>query len=195
MLSREIAPRPLPPSCVVLLAFVLQAAALVPTSAAQAQAQAQAQALAQGAGTDTFPRFASLKADRVNVRRGPGQEHAIDWVYRRAGLPVEVMAASDQWRRVRDSEGATGWVLASLLSSRRTVLIEPWEVKNGVAQTLVGLKSDDSERASDVAQVEAGVIANIKQCDGRWCRVGVANFSGYVPQERLWGVYKGEVLR
>ena len=40
------------------------------------------------------PRFVSLKADEVNVRRGPGWDHAVAWVFHRAGLPVEVIANS-----------------------------------------------------------------------------------------------------
>ena len=38
------------------------------------------------------PRFVSLKADRVNLRQGPGTEYPTAWVFKRAGLPVEVMA-------------------------------------------------------------------------------------------------------
>ncbi|HET9272691.1 MAG TPA: SH3 domain-containing protein, partial [Methyloceanibacter sp.] len=72
------------------------------------------------------PRFVSLKSDKVNVRRGPSTDQAIVWVFSRAGLPVEVIAESDNWRRVRDSEGADGWVFHSLLSGRRTVLVAPW---------------------------------------------------------------------
>jgi SH3-like domain-containing protein len=40
--------------------------------------------------------------------------------------------------------------------------------------------------------IEAGVIANIATCDGRWCRVSIANFHGYIAQKKLWGVYEGE---
>ncbi len=76
------------------------------------------------------PRFVSLKADEVNVRRGPGWDHAVAWVFHRAGLPVEVIAEFDVWREVRDSEGATGWVAGTLLSGRRTVLVAPWEDKS-----------------------------------------------------------------
>lgn len=141
------------------------------------------------------PRFVSLKADRVNVRRGPGHDHGIDWVFRRAGLPVEIIASSDAWRRVRDSEGASGWVLASLLSGRRTALVLPWEIKPGVTPPQVALKADARESAGVIAQVEAGVIANVRWCDGRWCQVGIASLAGYVEQARLWGVYKGEIVR
>ena len=35
-----------------------------------------------------MPRYVSLRADKVNVRRGPGLDYRIDWVFQRAGLPV-----------------------------------------------------------------------------------------------------------
>ena len=70
-----------------------------------------------------LPRYASLKTDRVNLREGPSKDHATKWVYQRAGLPVEITAEFDIWRKVRDSEGAEGWVLHSLLSGRRTALV------------------------------------------------------------------------
>ena len=72
-----------------------------------------------------LPRFASLKTDRVNLREGPSKDHATKWVYERAGLPVEITAEFEIWRKVRDSEGVEGWVLHSLLSGRRTALVTP----------------------------------------------------------------------
>ena len=147
------------------------------------------------APSQAAPRFASLKSDRVNVRRGPGPEHGIEWVFRRAGLPVEVIADSEVWRRVRDSEGSSGWVLASLLSGRRTALVEPWDVKPNVPPPHVALKAEGRDNAGNVAQVEAGVIANVRSCDGRWCFVGIGEISGYIEQRRLWGVYKGETVK
>jgi SH3-like domain-containing protein len=142
------------------------------------------------------PRFVSLKSDRVNLRQGPGIEYPTAWVFRRAGLPVEVIKEFESWRQVRDAEGTTGWVLGSMLSGRRTAVILPWEVKPGQSQPpLVALRDDDSERASSVAQVEAGVIANIIACDGKWCRVSVGGYRGYIEQAKLWGAYQDEVIK
>src|SRR4029077_9939769 len=53
-----------------------------------------------------MPRFVSLKPDRVNVRGGPTRDHEVMFVYTRAGLPVEITAESDNWRRIRDWEGS-----------------------------------------------------------------------------------------
>ncbi|MFN0219418.1 MAG: SH3 domain-containing protein [Hyphomicrobium sp.] len=141
------------------------------------------------------PRFVSLKSDRVNLRNGPGTDHATGWVFRRAGLPVEVVKEFEAWRQVRDAEGATGWVLQSLLSGRRTGLVLPWERKEGAEAPVVAIHSGDAESSSVVAKVEAGVIADLHSCDGRWCRVTVEQFGGYIEQKKLWGVYEGETIK
>ncbi len=141
------------------------------------------------------PRFVSLKSDRVNLRNGPGTDYPTGWVYRRAGLPLEVIKEFETWRQVRDAEGATGWILQSFLSGRRTGLVLPWERKEGTPPPLVPIMADDSVRANVVANVEAGVIADLHACDGRWCRVTVDQFSGYIEQKKLWGVYEGETFK
>lgn len=141
------------------------------------------------------PRFVSLKSDRVNLRNGPGTDYPTSWVYRRAGLPLEVIKEFEIWRQVRDAEGATGWVLQSLLSGRRTALVLPWERKTGTSPPLVPIMASDSEHTNVVANVEAGVIADLHMCDGRWCRVTVDQYSGYIEQKKLWGVYEGETFK
>ena len=138
------------------------------------------------------PRFVSLKPDRVNVRSGPTRDHEITWVYTRSALPVEITAESENWRRVRDWEGAEGWVYHSMLSGRRTGVVKTKEA-NGVVPLLA--KGDTS--AEVVAQLQSGVLGWIKQCQNGWCRFvgqGVAgqSFDGYIAQERLWGVYPNE---
>lgn len=140
------------------------------------------------------PRFVSLKSDRVHSRQGPGTDYKVLWVYRRAGLPVEVVREFEGWRHVRDSEGAEGWVLQSLVSGRRTALVTPWELKSANPPRLE-LLSDDKVGSSAVAVLEAGVIANIRSCDTRWCFVSVGDYRGYIEQKRLWGVYPGETIR
>jgi len=143
----------------------------------------------------TTLRFASLKSDKVNLRAGPGTEYPASWVYRRAGLPLEIIKEFEGWRQVRDADGATGWVLQHFLSGRRTALVMPWEVKPNTPPPSVDLYGDDSENARLVAKIEAGVIANIASCDGKWCRVSIDDYRGFMPQKRLWGVYPGEVIK
>ena len=51
------------------------------------------------------PRYVSLKSDHVNVRAGPTKDNDVAWVYTRAGLPVEITAEFENWRRVRGFRG------------------------------------------------------------------------------------------
>lgn len=141
------------------------------------------------------PRFVSIKPNRVNLRTGPGTEYPTSWVYKREGLPLEIIQEFESWRKVRDSEGTMGWVLQHFLSGRRTALIEPYEVKPETPPPQIPIYADDSENARVVAKVEAGVIANVATCNGSWCRVTVDQFRGYVPQKRLWGVYPAEIVK
>lgn len=142
-----------------------------------------------------IPRFVSLKSDRVNMRNGPGTQYPTSWVYRRPGLPLEIVKEFDGWRQVRDADGVTGWVLQSFLSGRRTALVLPWELKPGKPAPQIALRSSDSKSSSPVAMIEAGVIANVFACDSRWCRVAVDRFKGYIEQKKLWGVYQNEVIK
>jgi SH3-like domain-containing protein len=137
-----------------------------------------------------MPRFASLKTDRVNLREGPSKEHTTKWVYERAGLPVEITAEFEIWRKVRDSEGIEGWVLHSLLSGRRTALVTP--NKKGENSKLYARASASADLA---ATLQSGVIVNIRNCDGAWCLVDGDGFKGYIEQEKLWGVYPDEKVQ
>jgi SH3-like domain-containing protein len=142
-----------------------------------------------------IPRFVSLKSDRVNLRQGPGTEYPTSWVFRRAGLPVEVIQEFENWRQIRDAEGTSGWVLGSMLSGRRTALILPWEIKQGQSKrTAATLLDDDSTDARPVARLEAGVLANISSCENKWCRISVGNYRGYIEQVKLWGTYPNETI-
>ena len=138
------------------------------------------------------PRYVSLKTDRVNLREGPSKDHRTAWVFQRAGLPVEITAEYETWRRIRDAEGTEGWVLHSLLSGRRTALVMPW-AKAGTQPLALYDKAD--EKARVVAQLQPNVIASVKACKEGWCRVIVgAETTGFIKQDRLWGVYPNETV-
>ena len=134
-----------------------------------------------------IPRFVSLKADRVNVRRGPNKDQDVRWVYTRAGMPVEITAEFENWRRVRDWEGAEGWVYHSLLSGRRTAIVVP-TLKND----LVPLYAEHDLKSAVVAKLQAGVLGSLKSCTGTWCAFSGKGFDGWIRQDRLWGAYPNE---
>lgn len=135
------------------------------------------------------PRYVSLKSDHVNVRGGPTKDNDVSWVYTKAGLPVEVTAEYENWRRVRDSEGAEGWVYHSLLSGRRTAVVT---LKS--KEDLAPLYDRADATSAVVARLQSGVVATVKRCAASWCRVIGSGFDGWIEQQRLWGVYADEKI-
>jgi len=130
-----------------------------------------------------IPRFATLKSDEVNVRTGPGSRYPIDWVFKRKGMPVEIVAEYDNFRKIRDWQGASGWVYQGLLTGKRTFII-PSKVAN--------LYKTPATSAPVVAKLEPEVMGEISSCQGDWCRVKVSSVSGWLQRTEIWGVYKSE---
>ena len=162
------------------------ACALFVTVLVAASGAARADAVGTVSGLPV-PRFVSLKADKVNMHIGPAKTYEVKWVYQRAGLPVEITAEFENWRRIRDGDGTEGWIYHSLLSGRRTgqVIAKPKDA-------LVTLYEKMDLESAVVARLEAGVLASVKRCDGLWCYVSGRGFAGYIQQVRLWGVYPNE---
>ncbi len=127
-----------------------------------------------------LPRFASLASDEVNMRTGPGSQYPVRWVYRRRGLPVKIVAESDQWRQVVDPEGETGWIHSSLLSRRHNVLI--------TGKQVVEIRRSPNSGARTLLRVEPGVIAELVSCQKDWCLIDLEGDRGWTRRDNLWGV-------
>jgi len=151
-------------------------------------ASAAGESGAAGSGLP-IPRFVSLKSDKVNVRTGPTKDHEVTWVYTRNGLPVEITAEFENWRRIRDWEGSEGWVYHSLLSGRRTGMVVPSDKSRDEA---IPIYAGADAQSAVVARLQSGVLGTVKRCNGSWCRVTGVGYDGWVAQERLWGVYPNE---
>ena len=125
------------------------------------------------------PYWASLRSDEVNMRVGPSENYPIDWVYHRVGLPVKVVRLYQGWRRVRDQDGAEGWVVARLLNPQRTAVV----VGKGLAPMRAGANSAATLRW----RVEPGVVGTLGECTDGWCELNIGGRAGWVEQQRLWG--------
>ncbi|MBM08260.1 MAG: hypothetical protein CMF69_01585 [Magnetovibrio sp.] len=145
-----------------------------------------ARAQTNGSGL-SLPRFISLRADRVNMRIGPGGQYPIEWLYRRRSLPVEVIAEYKNWRKIRDWQGTQGWIHQSMLSRHRTIIV------TGKVRII---RNRQSSRSSPVASVEPGVVGSLLTCPqkGNWCRIEIKGFKGWLRRTHFWGVYKGETI-
>ena len=133
-----------------------------------------------------LPRFVAVKAGEVNVRSGPGERYPIQWVLKRKHLPLQVIQEFDTWRKVRDWEGAVGWVHASTLTGRRSVIV------TGQVRTLRRRPARD---APAVAHAEPTVVGRLIACRPGWCRVQVRGYRGWLKRGEFWGVRKGEMVK
>lgn len=131
-----------------------------------------------------LPRFVSLKTTEGNVRRGPSLSHRIDWVFTRRNMPLEITDEFGHWRRVRDLDGAGGWMHYSLLSGTRTVIVQ---------EDMVALAMKPEDGATVNARAEAGVIARLGECLHDWCRITAEGRRGWVRKTALWGVGAEEI--
>ena len=136
------------------------------------------------AGKPSAPYFVSMKNETTNMREGPSPDTRIKWVYHHKGLPVEVIASFDAWRRVRDMDGEIGWINQALLSRERTALVS--------GQGDVDIHSSADAGSKTVAEAQPGAIGVLKGCGPSACRVRFEGADGWVERTRLWGVHAGE---
>jgi len=172
-------------------AAILGTLLCAPQAFAQSAA-APAQTITLGPSGLPLPRFVSLKPARVNSRVGPGANYSVNWMYLKAGLPMEVIQEFDTWRRVRDADGSEGWINQSLLSGRRTAIVAPWQRGKGGQ---INLLDEPDKDAGVVAIIEPGVIGSIKKCDGQWCEMTFDGHTGWMAQSQVWGAYPGEKVK
>ena len=136
------------------------------------------------AGKPPAPYFASMKNETTNMREGPSADTRVKWVYHRKGLPVEVVASYDAWRRVRDMDGEIGWIHTVLLSRERTAVVNG---KNDAA-----VRSGADAGSKTVAEAKPGAIGVLRSCGPEACKVRFDRAEGWIARTRLWGIHAGE---
>ncbi len=143
-----------------------------------------AAARAASDGDPNLPRFVSVRGDKAHMRTGPGLRYPVEWVYVRRGFPLEITAEFDAWRKVRDWKGTEGWMISTVLSAHRTVIV--------TGARTHPLHRDPSPTAQVIAKLDPGVIAKLLGCNPGWCRIEVVGFRGWLPRDAFWGVRPGE---
>jgi SH3-like domain-containing protein len=129
------------------------------------------------------PYFVSIKVDKAYMREGPSEANRIKWVYQRKGLPLEVLASFEVWRRVRDMEGEVGWIHTALLSRERTVAV--------TGDSDVSVHRREAADSEILAQAKPGAIGRLIGCGKLACEVKFGAADGWVERARLWGVHDG----
>lgn len=141
-----------------------------------------------------LPRFVSTRSAPINVRVGPGTKYDIAWIFKKAGLPVEIIQEYDTWRKIRYADGDEGWIHQSLLIGRRTALVQPF---GGAEQAAVRVRAEDE--APLRAWLGTGFLVSVEACNNGWCKVTAETdagrkVTGQMLEIELWGVYPSEEI-
>ncbi len=128
---------------------------------------------------EPIPRYATLKAAPVNARGGPGEDYRALWRYTVKNIPVQIVEETPDWRRICDPEGGLGWVRASALDGRRTVM--------RMGSSDLKLRARPAEDAHVVAMLAARSVADLVQCKIGWCKIAVDHATGWIRPAEVWG--------
>lgn len=133
------------------------------------------------------PRYVSLKFANVNARAGPSDDHRLLWVFHARGLPVQVIAETEDWRRVCDPDGQVSWVHRRTTDGRRMVM--------RVQPTPAAIRSGPRAKAGVVAYLAPRALAALDRCDRDWCKIKVGPVTGWAAASDLWGTAEAPQCR
>ena len=125
------------------------------------------------------PRWVTLKSSQVRARQGPGLDYRILWEYRAAGLPVQVIAETREWRKICDAEGSVAWIHRSVASGRRSVF------NTGAVE--MAIRSGRSDTAPVRARLSPRSLVGMEACHDGWCEVRARKLHGWVRQGTVFG--------
>lgn len=122
--------------------------------------------------------FVTIKSKPVNLRTGPGDYYPIDWIFTQAGQPLLVLTEHENWRKVTDFEGTTGWVHQNMVSPKRSLI---------VMQTTICYKQPRANSRA-LARLEPRLLLKLLKQEGEWCYVAVnKKIKGWVHAKFVWG--------
>ena len=123
-------------------------------------------------------KFLSLKNNKVNVRYGPGKNHAIKYIYRKINLPVRQIDKKENWRRIIDLKNNSGWIHRSQLKPSNSIIILEDKV----------LFKKPSNFSKPIVRLEKGRLLVVKKCVNSWCDITTDNYSGWIKIKNTWGL-------
>lgn len=125
--------------------------------------------------------YASLRSSETNVRAGPGQDYPIKFTFKLRGMPVRVTSEYDNWNEIEDYEGQTGWVMQSLLTKKRTLMVH-------TSRSFVNMHSKNNEKSRIVFRLENHVVGDYLKCLEDWCGIKLNGKKGWVQIGDVFGV-------
>ena len=125
------------------------------------------------------PRWVSLKSSEVRARQGPGLDYRILWEYRAAGLPVQVIAETREWRKICDPEHGVAWIHRSVASGRRGAF--------NATEAEIAVRAGRDEQSPIRARFSPRSLIALEDCEEGWCRVRARKLKGWISEGTVFG--------
>ncbi len=126
----------------------------------------------------------SVKADKVNMRSGPGIQHKVKWEYG-VGFPFEVLQKQGDWLQVKDFEDETGWIHRVHLGKSSHLIVKK-AIKD--RDQTINIRSGPSNDSAIIGNAYHGVVFTILEVNSDWVKVQHdTGFTGWVKKTLLWG--------
>ena len=122
--------------------------------------------------------WVSIRNDNVNMRTGPNTTSPVQFKLAK-GYPLQVMQRRNNWLQVRDFEGDTGWVAASVTNKDRHHIVKGQNIN---------LRAGPGTNHRVVGSVKYGEVLRTIKRQGQWVEVRLPNGrTGWVASNLVWG--------
>lgn len=124
--------------------------------------------------------FASLRSSVANVRSGPGTNYPIKFTFKLHGLPLHIINEYDNWNEIEDFEGQTGWISQSLITKKRTLMVQ-------TSKDFINMHNKNNDKSRIIFRLENNVVGDYLKCIEDWCGIKVNGKKGWVRKRELFG--------
>lgn len=133
--------------------------------------------------TVLLAQMTTVKADKVNSRKGPGTKYSIKWEYGE-GMPLKILQLNKNWVKVKDFENDTGWIHKSLVHYKPHVIVKA----NKNKKKKVNIRKGPSTKNPIVGEAYYGVVFETLDQKFGWIKVKhQTGLIGWVNEQLLWG--------
>jgi len=122
--------------------------------------------------------FLTLRNNTTNLRQGPSFDYPIKIIYKKKYLPILILDASDNFRKIKDHENNSCWIHVSQLSKKKAALTYGDKIIMFKNPTIF---------STPLAILEKGRLCLISKCKEKWCKIKTDKYLGWVKKESLWG--------
>jgi len=128
--------------------------------------------------SETKKKFMTTKFNEVNVRNGPGLDHLKIYKIYKKGYPLEIIQKFENWKKVSDHQGLSGWISNSQLSDQKYVIMQE---KEGYIFKFPNIES------KKIALVKKNYVLKCEKCELDWCLIKDQKIKGWVKRQDVWG--------